>query len=74
MDGKGETKQITLICPNYQEANEHFGLSFKQEEQETLGIIKDYNVMIDRTNVFDQTVKNSIGTYGSITKMHRSRR
>ena len=32
MDGKGETKQITLICPSYQGANEHFALSFKQEE------------------------------------------
>ena len=31
--------------------------------------IKDYNVMIDRKNVFDQTVKNNKVTYENIRKM-----
>ena len=31
--------------------------------------IKDYNVMIDGQNFFDEPVKNNLRTYGSITKI-----
>ena len=31
--------------------------------------IKDYNVMIDRKNFFDQPVKNDLGTYDNIRKI-----
>ena len=30
--------------------------------------IKDYNVMIDRQNLFDQPIKNNIRTYNNILK------
>ena len=31
--------------------------------------IKDYNVMIDGQNIFDQTVKNNLRTYNNIRKI-----
>ena len=31
--------------------------------------VRDYNVIIDRTNVFDQTVKNDKITYENIRKI-----
>ena len=31
--------------------------------------IKDYNVMIDRKNVFNQTIKNDLKTYDNIRKI-----
>ena len=31
--------------------------------------IKDYNVMIDGRNFFDQPIKNDLKTYGNITKI-----
>ena len=31
--------------------------------------IKDYNVMIDGRNFFDQSIKNDLKTYGNITKI-----
>ena len=31
--------------------------------------IKDYNVMIDRRNFFDQSIKNGLKTYDNIRKI-----
>ena len=65
-----------LIEPNFQGVNRLFVLAFDDDAQ---GIsktryyipnveIKDYNVMIDRKNVFDQPVKNNKITYENIRK------
>ena len=58
----------------YQGVNRLFVLSFEDEEQTTsykryflpTMEIKDYNVMIDGQNFFDQTVRNNLRAYISI--------
>ena len=66
-----------LIDPSFQGVNRLFVLSFEDEEQQTSYKqyylptldIKDYNVMIDGQNLFDQPVRNDLIAYDSIRKV-----
>ena len=66
-----------LIEPSFQGLNRHFVLSFDNDAQRTINKryyipnveIKDYNVMINGKNVFDQPVKNNETTYENIRKI-----
>ena len=66
-----------LIDPSFQAVNRLFLLSFKDENGRErdkqyflpTAEIKDYNVMIDERNFFDQTVKNNLRTYVNIRKI-----
>ena len=66
-----------LIDPSFQGVNRLFVLSFKDDDgrqshkQYYLPTveIKDYNVMIDGRNFFDQPIKNDLKTYNSIRKI-----
>ena len=63
-----------LIDPSFQGVNRLFVLSFKNEDDKKVSAgydllkakTKDYNVMIDGKNVFDQPVKNNLRTYDNI--------
>ena len=63
-----------LIDPSFQGVKIIFVLSFENITDRTIHIgysllkveIKDYNVMIQRKNIFDQPVKTSIRTYDNI--------
>ena len=65
-----------LIKPSFQGANRLFVLVFENDAQRTSkrkyyvpnAEIKDYNVMIDGKNFFDQPVKNNKVTYENIRK------
>ena len=66
-----------LIDPSFQGGNRYFVLSFKDEDDweshkqsyfPTVEI-KDYNVMIDGRNFFDQPIKNNLKTYDNIRKI-----
>ena len=60
-----------LIEPSFQGVNRLFVLAFENDQQRTSNKgyyipnveIKDYNVMIDGKNIFDQPVKNDKVTY-----------
>ena len=62
-----------LIESNFQGVNRLFVLAFENDDQRTSNKryyipnieIKDYNVMIDGKNVFDQPVTNDKVTYNS---------
>ena len=66
-----------LIEPNFQAVNRLFALAFKNDAQRISKKIsyisnveiKDYNVMIDGKNLFDQPVKNNKVTYENIRKI-----
>ena len=67
-----------LIDPGFQGVNRLFVLSFENEGDRKVHKgyyylpkieIKDYNVMIDGKNVFDQPVKNNIRTYDYIRRI-----
>ena len=66
-----------LIDPSFQGVNRLFVLSFKDDDgrqshkQYYLPTveIKDYNVMIDGRNFFDQPIKSNLKTYGNIRKI-----
>ena len=66
-----------LIDPSFQGVNRRFVLSFKDDDgreshkQYYLPTveIKDYNVMIDGRNFFDQPIKNDLKTYDNIRKI-----
>ena len=66
-----------LIQPGFQGVNSLFVLAFANDEQRTNSKrnylpnveIKDYNVMIDGKNFFDQPVKNNKVTYENIRKI-----
>ena len=66
-----------LIEPRFQGINILFVLAFENDAQRTskkryyiLNVeIKDYNVMIDGKNFFDQRVKNDKVTYENIRKI-----
>ena len=68
-----------LIDTSFQGVNRFFVLSFENEANITsykryylsARDIKNYNVMIDRQNVFDQPVRNSLITYDNIRKIAR---
>ena len=66
-----------LIEPSFQGVNRLFVLTFENDDQRTSNKryyipnveIKDYNVMIDGKNFFDQPVKNNKVTYENIRKI-----
>ena len=66
-----------LIDPSFQGVNRLFVLSFENEEDRKVHIgyylpkveIRDYNVMIDRKNFFDQPVKSYLRKYDNIWKI-----
>ena len=66
-----------LVEPSFQGVNRHFVLAYGNETQITSAKgyylpnveIKDYNVMINGENVFDQTIKDNIVTYENIRKI-----
>ena len=66
-----------LINPIFQGINRLFVLSFENENDRTSHPtyflskveIKDYNVMIDSKNFFDQTINSMIETYEKIRKI-----
>ena len=66
-----------LINPSFQELNRLFVLSFENENNRTSHStyyipkveIKDYNVMIDGRNFFDQLINSMSKTYENIRKM-----
>ena len=66
-----------LIDPIFQGVNRLFVLSFENKEDRTVQTkyflpnveIKDYNVMIDGTKFFDQSVKNDLRTFDNIQKI-----
>ena len=66
-----------LIEPRFQGINRLFVLAFENDNQRTSNKryyipnveIKDYNVMIDGKNFFDQPVKNDKVTYENIRKI-----
>ena len=66
-----------LIEPSFQGVNRLFVLAFENDDQRTSNKryyipnveIKDYNVMIDGKNFFDQPVKNDKVTYENIRKI-----
>ena len=66
-----------LINPRFQGVNSLFVLSFENENDRTSHStyylpkveIKDYNVMIDDGNFFDQPIDSMAKTYGNIRKI-----
>ena len=69
-----------LIEPSFQGVNRLFVLAFEDDAQRTSNKrfcipnveIKDYNIMIDGKNFFDQQVKNNKVTYENIRKIAAS--
>ena len=66
-----------LVAPNFQGVNRLFVSSFENEDDRTLHSTyylpkvetKDYNVMIDGKNFFDQPINNNLKTYENIRKI-----
>ena len=66
-----------LVDPCFQGVNRLFVLSFKNEDDRRSYSnyflpkveVKDYNVMTDDKNVFDQPINNDFETYENITKI-----
>ena len=66
-----------MVEPSFKEVNRLFVLAFENDAQRTSHSVyclpnielKDYNVMINRENVFDQTVKDNKATYENIKKI-----
>ena len=65
-----------LINPSFQGVNRLFALSFENTTDRTVHTkhypptveIKDYHVMIDGQNFFDQPVKSNLRSYDNIRK------
>ena len=68
---------LPLINPRFQGVNKLFVLSFENEDGRTSHStyylpkveIKDYNIMIDGKNVFDQPINSMTKTYENIRKI-----
>ena len=66
-----------LIEPSFQEVNRFFVLAFENDDNRTSDDeyylptveIKDYNIMINAENFFDQPIKNNKVTYENIRKI-----
>ena len=66
-----------MVEPSFQGVNRLFVLSFKNDTQRTSHSgyylpnveIKEYNIMIDGGNFFDQPIKNNKVTYENISKV-----
>ena len=71
-----------LINPSFQGVNRIFVLSFENTSGRTIYTryylplveVKNYNVVIDERNLFDQPVKNNLITYDNIQKIATSQR
>ena len=65
-----------LVEPNFQRVNRLFVLVFENDTQRTIATgyylpnveIRDYNIMINGENFFDQPIKTDIVTYENIRK------
>ena len=70
-----------LVDPSFQGVNRHFVLSFENENDRTSHSeyylpkveIKDYNVKIDGTNLFDQPINNDIKTCEVLEKLPQAK-
>ena len=68
-----------LIDPSFQAVNRLFVLPFENEDDRKVHTeyyfseveIKDYNVVIDEKNIFDQTIKSNMKTYNNIKKLEQ---
>ena len=68
---------IFLIEPSFQGVNRLFALTFNANDRRTghskyflpTAIVEDYNVMIDRRNFLDRSIKNDIKIYENIRKI-----
>ena len=66
-----------LVEPSFQEVNRLFVLAFENDDNRTVDDgyylptveIKDYNIMINGENFFDQPIKNNKITYENIRKI-----
>ena len=66
-----------LVEPSFQEVNRYFVLAFENDDNRTVDDgyylptveIKDYNIMINGENFFDQPIKNNKITYENIRKI-----
>ena len=66
-----------LVEPSFQGVNRFFVLAFENDEQRTSHSsyylpnveIKDYNIVINGENIFDQPIKNNTVTYENIKKI-----
>ena len=66
-----------LVEPSFQGVNRLFVLAFENDDDRTsydeyylpTAEIKDYNIMINGVNFFDQPIKNNKVTYENITKI-----
>ena len=66
-----------LVEPSFQGVNRLFVLAFENDDDRTIDEkyylptvkIKDYNIMINGENFFDQPIKNNKVTYGNIRKI-----
>ena len=66
-----------LVEPSFQGVNGLFVLAFENDDDRTsdeqyylpTGEVKDYNIMINDENFFDQPIKNSGVTYENIRKI-----
>ena len=66
-----------LVEPSFQEINRLFDLAFENDDNRTTHSayylsnveIKDYNIMINGENFFDQPIKNNKVTYKNIRKI-----
>ena len=66
-----------LIDPSFQEVNRFFVLSFENSDDRKVHTgyyllkvgIKDYNVIIDGKNFFNQPIKSNVRTYDNIRKI-----
>ena len=71
-----------LVEPSFQGVNRFFVLAFENDEQRTSHSsyylpnveIKDYNIVINGENIFDQPIKNNTVTYENIKNCYRPRR
>ena len=69
-----------MVQPSFQGVNRLFVLAFENDTQRTSHYgyylpnveIKDYNVMINEENFFDQPIKNNKVTYENIKKIATS--
>ena len=72
-----QNPNLNLVEPSFQRVNRLFTLAFEEDAQGTSNKTyyipnvekKDYNVMVDVKNFFDQPVKNNKVTYENIRKI-----
>ena len=66
-----------MVEPSFQGVNRLFVLAFENDTQRTSAkgyylanvVIKDYNVMINGENLFDQPIKNNKVTFKKLEKL-----